>query len=116
MLRAMPSPTGRNTEGLYIIARRNPQMAFDEAPGPMTDEDKLALLNFLRDRLSEEDHRAAAKLLGADPDAAMDDLDLPKSGLGKFAQDARFRRPMSTARRGDFARRFPHASKIRVHS
>jgi hypothetical protein len=120
MLKAMPSPSGRNTEKLYYIHRRPPLAAYDEMPG-MGDEEKLRLLEFLRNRLSPEDHRAVAKLLGADVDAAMDDEDggpkpfkgMPEPGGTKFGQDARFRRPVPFAQRS-FAQRFPHASKIRV--
>lgn len=92
MLRSMPSPSGRNTEKLYHVVRRPPSMAFDEMPSSMTDEAKLELLNFLRSLLSEEDHRAVAKMLGADPGAAMDEPDplrgMPQNAIGKFGQDS----------------------------
>jgi hypothetical protein len=64
-------------------------MAFDEMPSSMTDEAKLELLNFLRSLLSEDDHRAVAKMLGVDVDAAMDrGGDVPANGIVKFGQDA----------------------------
>lgn len=95
MLRPMPSPTGRNVEKRYIIDRRAPLAAYDEMPD-MGDADKLKLLEFLRDKLSPEDHRTAARLLDTDVDAAMDDgrggpepfKGMPEPSGTKFGQDS----------------------------
>jgi hypothetical protein len=60
--RPMPSPTGRNTEGLYLkttIVRRGPHLAHDSAESygntgmPMRDDDGEADMRALRDAITE---------------------------------------------------------------
>ena len=105
-LRPMPSPKGTNLAKLFLPA--NPKGAYDAA---LPDDAKAALLEFLRDKLSTEDLATFAKMLGADPEAAMDDEGgpepfpgMPQTGGGK-AMDSRLR---------SFAERFPNAARIRV--
>lgn len=104
-LRPMPSPRDTNLAKLFLPA--NPKAAYDAA---LPEDAKAALLEFLRDKLSTEDHAAFAKMLEADTDAAMDDggpepfAGMPLPGGGK-AMDSR---------RRSFAERYPNAARIKV--
>lgn len=75
------------------------------------------LLEFLRDKLSPEDHATFAKMLGADPYEAMDEPNpFPGRPRPGGAMDMRRRaRPLTDTEKADFDSRFPHAAKIRVN-
>ena len=61
MLKPMPSPRGTNREHRFIIDR-SPRAAYDAA---ISDETAIELLEFVRDKLSPEDHAKLAEMLGA---------------------------------------------------
>lgn len=92
MLKAMPSPKGTNHDRRFIIDRSRPTAAYDAA---LSDEGALALLNFLKTKLSDEDFRQACSLAGVDPHMSMDDdvggpepfRGMPLRGGEKFGQD-----------------------------
>jgi hypothetical protein len=100
----MPSPTGRNTEQLYINV--NPRGAYDEALDPASAAD---LLEFLRGKLSDQDLATFCRMAGIDAGAAMDSPEpfkgMPTVGGGKFGQDAQ---------RTQLARIRANAAKIKV--
>jgi hypothetical protein len=120
-MRPMPSPNGTNRERLFI-GGRNPAAAYDSAiADPAAGHEILA---YCRDKLSPEDLAALAKLLGVDPDSAMDVENLeprggykPAATIEKIdqAHDARRRaRPMSSAQQSYFEKRFPQVARIGV--
>ena len=76
----------------------------------------IDLLEFLRDKLSPEDHATFAKMLGADPGEAMDEPNpFPGRPRPGGAMDARRRtKPLTADEQSNFAERFPHAAKIKV--
>jgi hypothetical protein len=95
MRQPMPSPRGTNLARLFITT--NPRGAYDAA---LSEESGAELVSFLQGKLSEEDLAEFCKLAGID------------AGLG---MDARRRRPaMDAASTADFARRHPHAARIKV--
>lgn len=107
----MPSPRGTNHAGLYLVT--NPRGAYDAA---LSEESGAELYAFLQGKLSEDDLAAFCKLAGIDAGLGMDEpepfMGMPQPGGGKFGQDARYRRPMTSAQKADFDKRFPNAARI----
>jgi hypothetical protein len=116
-MRPMPSPNGTNRERLFI-GGRNPAAAYDSAEGAaLTAGHKV--LEYCRDKLGPEDLAELAKLIGIDPDSAMDDehnLEPRGAMVTLQAHDARRRqaRPMTSAQQSDFEKSFPQVARIGV--
>jgi hypothetical protein len=109
----MPSPRGTNHAGLFLA--NNPRGAYDAA---LPEDAGVKLLTFLQGKLSDADLAEFCKMAGIDQGITMDEPGsfpgMPRPG-GGFGQDARYRRPMTSAQTADFAKRYPHAARIVVN-
>jgi hypothetical protein len=107
----MPSPRGTNYAGLFLVT--NPRGACDAA---LSEASGAELYAFLKPLLSEADMIEFCKLAGIDAGLGMDQPEpfkgMPQPGGGKFGQDARYRRPMTSAQKAEFDKRFPNAARI----
>ena len=129
----MPSPRGTNREGAYLPAGSKVTAAYDaEMDDDETDYD--ALLSFLADKLDEGDLAKVKRMLGmADqPEPAGGASDAARRNA--YAQDARAlqrkgyitmdemerriingpHRRQTAAEAAAFAKRFPHAGRLKV--
>ena len=132
---AMPSPRGTNRAGLYLAPGSRAAVAYDAMPGEEDDLDYAALLSFLEDKLEAGDLMKVKRMLGlADApeeesggasDAARrnayaaDARDMQRRGyISTQEMERRIingpRREQTAAEAADFAKRFPHAARLKI--